>query len=195
VSVFEELWRRDHWRHAESELDLASYARQLELVADRRYGRALELGSGAGIFTRLLAALADEVVGVDVAPSAIERARAGAPTNVHFRLADVREFDPVVEGPWDLAVMSETIYCLGCEWTLFELGWLASRLYESLRPSGRFLMANTYGREQDHVMRPWFINTYQDLFRNVGFTLAHEEVLRGVKDAVAFDVLLTLHER
>ena len=112
--TFEGAWRiGDPWDLETSALDQESYARQLELVGDRRYGRVLEIGCAAGAFTRMVAALADRVLALDVAPSAIERARQDVPPNVEFRAGDVMELDPVKEGPWDLVVMSETIYYLG----------------------------------------------------------------------------------
>ena len=42
---------------------------------DRRYSRTLEIGCGAGAFTRLLAGVSERVVALDVSPAAIERAR------------------------------------------------------------------------------------------------------------------------
>lgn len=197
-AAFEERWSRgDPWDVAESALDHASYARQIELLSDRRYERALEIGCGAGAFTRLLAPLARELVALDIAPSAIERARAGAdaPANAEFRAANIMELDPAAEGPWDVVVMSETIYCLGWLYSLFEVGWLAERLLDGTREGGRFLMANTYGRPSDHLLRPWLIDTYRDLFTNVGYTLEREEVLHGEKEGVGFDVLISLFRK
>ena len=34
------------------------------------------------------------------------------------------EYDVKAEGPWDLVVFSETIYCLGWLYPLFDVGWL-----------------------------------------------------------------------
>lgn len=194
--AFEERWRDgDRWDIEGAALDRASHARQLELLADRRYRRALELGCGGGAFARLLAGIADDVVAVDIAPTAIELARGAVPPNVELRLANIMELDPEAEGPWDAVVMSETIYCLGWLYPLFELGWLAERVHGALVPDGRFLMANTYGRERDYLLRPWLIDTYRDLFRNVGFRLAREETLRGEKGGEEFVILLSLFER
>src|SRR5256885_13304956 len=46
--------------------------------------RALDVGTGAGTLALALAPLVREVVGVDVVPELLERARAGAPANVTF---------------------------------------------------------------------------------------------------------------
>jgi SAM-dependent methyltransferase len=194
--TFEDAWRvGDPWELETSALDQESYARQLALVGDRHYGRVLEIGCAAGAFTRRLAALADRVLALDVAPSAIERAFRDVPPNVEFRVGDVMELDPVGEGPWDLVVMSETIYYLGWLYTFFEVGWLADQVFEATQPGGRFLMANTYGTNSQSLMQPWLIDTYRDLFANVGFKLEAHEGFRSEKGGVEFETAIWLFEK
>jgi len=195
---FEERWREgDPWDVERSELDQASYECQIALLRDRSYGNVLELGCGAGSFTRRLAEIADRTVAVDVAPSAIERARAAGadPSAVDFRVANIMDFDLRAEGPWDLVVMSETIYYLGWLYPLFDVGWLASEIFATTRTGGRFLMANTYGAEKDHLLRPWLIDTYRDLFLNVGYGRAAEKLLAGTKIDVRYEVLVALFSK
>ena len=176
-------------------LDQQSYARQLALIGDRSYRTCLELGCAAGAFTRRLAPLADQVVAVDVAPSAIERAQEEVPKNVEFRVGDAMELDPVAEGPWDLVVMSETVYYIGWLYTFFEVAWLAEQLFESTRPGGRFLMANTYGTPSNWLMQPWLIDTYRDLFTNVGYALEAQESLQAEKGGVEWETSIALFEK
>jgi SAM-dependent methyltransferase len=196
-SFFEERWREgDPWQIESSELDQASHARQLELLGGRRYGRVLELGCGAGSFTRKLAKIADSVVAVDIAPSAIERAAKDfGSRSIDLRVGDIVDFDPRPEGPWDLVVMSETIYYIGWVHPLFSVGWLASELFASTRPGGRFLMANTCGTEKDYLLLGWLIKTYRDLFLNVGYRREAEEIVRGSKDSVDYEVLVSLFSK
>ncbi len=191
--TFEDRWREgDPWDLETSALDQESYARQLALLGDRRYGRVLEIGCAAGAFTRRLAALADRVLALDVAPSAIERARQDIPANVEFRVGNAMELDPVGEGPWDLVVMSETIYYLGWLYTFFEVGWLAEQMFEATQSGGRFLMANTYGGGSNSLMQPWLIDTYRDLFTNVGYKLEVRESFRSEKDGAEFETAIWL---
>ena len=76
-TFFDGLWKHgDPWQFDSSVFERGKYNRQIELVADRRYERVLEIGCGAGVFTRQLAALARVVVAMDVSPVAIGAARA-----------------------------------------------------------------------------------------------------------------------
>ena len=111
---FDDLWTQgDYWRLETCEFDQSGYARSLQLLSDRRYPRTLEIGCGAGAFTRLLASMSDHVVGLDVSPAAIDRARGQvADPGVEFRVANVMDAAPETEGPWDLIVMNETVYYL-----------------------------------------------------------------------------------
>jgi len=193
-AFFDDLWRPGGlWGRECSNFSQATCARELALLEGRRYRRALEVGCGAGFFTRLAAGLADRTVALDLSEVAIARARAaGAPGPVDYRVANVMEYDPVTEGPWDLVVMNETVYYLGWLYSFFEVGWLASQLFEATRGGGRLLMANTFSLSQDYLHRTWLIWTYRDLFRNVGYRLEAEEVARGREDRTNFEVLISL---
>ena len=140
------------------------------------------------------------MLAVDVADAALERARAtvegAGPGIVEFLAADLIHLDLRDGGPWDLVVFSETIYCLAWAYSFFDVAYLAARFLDATAQGGRLLLANTYGAgEKDWLLRPWLIDTYRDLFRNVGFGLRAEEVFRGTKHGVEFDVLISLFEK
>jgi predicted TPR repeat methyltransferase len=195
-AFFDGLWAdRDPWDLDRSELDQRRYARQLELLADRRYARALEIGCGGGAFTRRLAAVCDELVALDVSRHAIDRARAaGTPSGVEFRLANVMEIELEQEGSWDLVVLTETAYYLGWLYPMFEIGWLAHSLHEATVGGGRLLLANTV-LDDDGIMSGWLIRSYRDIFARVGYDVEREEVLRGLKESVELEVLITLFRK
>jgi SAM-dependent methyltransferase len=170
------------------------------MVSGHRYERALEIGCGSGCFTRLLAGVADQVLAQDVAPAAIERARVQTSdlrtSTITFRAADIMYLDLAAGGPWNLVVFSETIYCLGWLYSFFDISWLGKRLFDNTPNGGRLLLANTYGRENDDWLQTrWLIDTYRDLFRNIGFRVEREDSFKGAKDGVDFTVLMTLFER
>ncbi|HEX2722868.1 MAG TPA: class I SAM-dependent methyltransferase, partial [Gemmatimonadaceae bacterium] len=195
---YERLWSQsDPWQSDSSELDANRYLHQFALLNDRRYGRVLDAGCGSGQFARLIADISDEVVALDIAPAAIARTRkaCAGKSNVSFRVHNLMEFNPAAEGPFDLVVMSESIYSLGWLYSLFDIGWLMSQFRDALREEGRFLLVNTRGKETDYLLTPWLIDTYRDLFLNLGFDLEHEETLSGIKDSVQYDILMSLFRK
>jgi SAM-dependent methyltransferase len=191
---FDGLWSKgDPWDIEGAELTRREHDRMIALLDGRRYGRALEIGCGAGAFTRRLSTIADAVVALDIAQAAIERARTlnAGPAAVEFRVANVMDYDPRADGPWDLVVMAEMIYLLGWLYPFFDIAWLASQLFAATAEGGRLLLANTtYGMEQP-LLLPWIIRTYHDLFRNVGYETESEETLRGTKDGVELEILIS----
>lgn len=193
---FEELWSMgDPWDLETSALDRRRYERQIELLSDRRYGRTLEIGCAAGAFTRLLAPACDELLALDISPTAIARAKESVPLpTVDFRVVNVMKFDAENSGPWDLVVLTETAYYLGWLYPMFEVGWLAHALHGATKPGGRLLLANTFGRENG-IMSDWLIWTYRDLFVRAGFDVDAEETLRGEKETVEMEILITRFEK
>jgi SAM-dependent methyltransferase len=194
---FDALWKRgDPWSFATSSFERERFARLLAMISDRRYPRVLEIGCGAGSFTRLLAGVADSVLAFDISPTAIERAaEIGAGPGVEFRVANAMDYGLYHKGPWDLIVLSETIYYLGWLYSFFEVGWLASQLFLATAPGGRLFLANTFGDFDDELLLPWLIRTYHDLFRNVGYEAAREEIFRGGESRPELAVLMTLFTR
>jgi len=194
---YERVWASgDAWNFETSAFEHDRYGFLARLIADRRYGRAVEIGCGSGCFTNRLRAIADHVLALDVSAGAIERARgqatAAGPGDVEFVVANAMEHDFSAGGPWDLVVLAETIYSLGWLYPLFDLGMFALHLGESLAADGRLLLSNTYGAERDWLMRPFLIDTYRDLFVNAGFGIDAEAVFEGVKDGESFRVLATI---
>jgi SAM-dependent methyltransferase len=194
---FDRLWSKgDFWELETSEYERARLARLLEVVGGRRYARALELGCGAGAFTRQLAGLADGVLAVDVFEIALSRARSvPAPPGIEWRAGNAMDMNFSAEGPFDIVVLVETVCYLGWLYPFFDVAWLAHALLEASAPGGRLLLANTKGDIGDALLLPWVIDSYRDLFRNVGWRVVHEETWRGRKNGVALDVLITLLER
>jgi len=191
---FEELWSRgDPWELDSSELDQSRYRRQIELLEDRRYERALELGCGAGAFTALLARIADHVTAIDVARAAVAAAdrRGLDPSKVEVRAEDIMGFDPSREGSFDLVVLAETVYYLGWLYPMFDVAWLAARVFQATSSGGRLLLVNSYGGDEDWLQRPWLLHTYRDLFANVGYTLETQETISGVKNGSVVTILMS----
>jgi SAM-dependent methyltransferase len=73
--------------------------------------RALDSGTGAGVLALALAPLVREVVGVDVVPELLEKARGDAPANVTFVEGDAMAL-PFEYGEFDLACSRRTLHHL-----------------------------------------------------------------------------------
>ena len=192
---FEELWQQgDHWELDSSAFEQARFARLHALLAGRHYPRVLELGCGTGAFTHHLARLADHVVALDISPTAIARASTVVigPATVDFRQANIMEYNPHSEGPWDLIVLSDVVCYLGWLYSFFDVGWFVAQLFAATRGGGHCLFANAMGEFGDMLLLPWLIRTYRDLFGNVGYHLEAEEVFRGTKHGVPIESLMTL---
>lgn len=101
----------DPW-NMESPLEQARFAATNALV-ERTFGRVgtlLEVGCGEGHQTRVLCAVADEVHGIDVSPTAVARARERLPM-AHFAATDIHG-QPWgdQQGRFDLVVACEVLY-------------------------------------------------------------------------------------
>ncbi|MEU9635429.1 class I SAM-dependent methyltransferase [Streptomyces tendae] len=90
----------------------AHYYRWVQRQLPRRFGSALDVGSGTGDLARLLAARATEVHGVDSDPAITAQARAltPEPTAVSFTVADALTDLPV--GPHDVLTCVATLHHL-----------------------------------------------------------------------------------
>jgi ubiquinone/menaquinone biosynthesis C-methylase UbiE len=91
--------------------------RQVEMVRDQLRDfvfpmgdeRALDSGTGAGTLALALAPLVREVVGVDIVPELLERARRNAPANVTFVEGDATSL-PFEDGAFDLSCSRRTVH-------------------------------------------------------------------------------------
>src|SRR6266508_2321141 len=72
-AFFDDLWKRgDPWKLETSDFERIKYEREIGILRGRRYPRVLEIGCGAGWFTRSLAQIADQIVVFDNSPAAID---------------------------------------------------------------------------------------------------------------------------
>ena len=89
------------------------------LVPDLKVARALEVGCGVGKWTDRLAAIADEVIGIDIAWNAIRKARRRHrhEPRIRFQVADLLG-GSLPEPPFDLVVSSR------CSTTSGATSWI-----------------------------------------------------------------------
>ena len=102
-AFFDDLWAGgDPWQLETSPFEHERYARLFGILDQPGYSRILEIGCGAGAFTRMLAPLAQRLLALDVSPKAIGNAQAAPRTanQIEFRVTNIMDYDPEKEGPW-----------------------------------------------------------------------------------------------
>jgi SAM-dependent methyltransferase len=197
-SFFNDLWMRgDPWELETSHWEHERYSRLIAMLDKSRYGRVLEIGCGAGTFTRRLAGRADKVLALDVSSEAIARAKLAQPDlhQVEFRVGNIMDHNLREDEPWDLIVLSETIYFLGWLYSFFDVSWLATEMFDATSQGGEILLANSQFDTGEPLLRTSIIRTYRDLFLNVGYELNAEKVVPGEKHGVSFEVLMSLFRK
>src|SRR5712691_3650277 len=108
--IFERLYRqaRDPWGLQYSPLAMQRYLTLIEIISQVAPCTAiLDVGCGEGIFTKYLTGFAREVVGIDVSPTAIERAKMRVP-RASFHCAALEDFH--AERRYDLVIAVEMLY-------------------------------------------------------------------------------------
>ncbi len=141
--VFDRIYARgeDPWDFQGSAYEIAKYDETLAALPRPRFAGALEVGCSIGVQTRRLAERCDALLALDLAPLAVERARARCADlpQVRVRQAQVpRDWPP---GTYDLVVLSEVLYFLDHA----DLAGLARLVLGSLRADGVVLLVNWTG--------------------------------------------------
>jgi ubiquinone/menaquinone biosynthesis C-methylase UbiE len=97
--------------HAEQQVEMVREQLR-QFVAPNGDERALDVGTGPGTLALALAPLVREVVGVDIVPELLERARANAPAHVTFVEGDATSL-PFEVGSFDLVCTRRTLHHIG----------------------------------------------------------------------------------
>lgn len=130
----------DPWNYG-SPYEQEKYQRQIALLPEGHIGRALELASAEGFFSRLLAPRVERLISTDISTKAVERAskRCAGFGNIDWRTLDLAA-DPIPDG-MDLIVCSEVLYYLD---DAEELARVTRRLADALAPGGSILTAHAF---------------------------------------------------
>lgn len=136
----------DPWKLASSDYEAAKFAHTHDVLADRRYAHALEIGCAYGVLTGQLAPLCDHLLAIDISTKALAKARerlSDCPGVTLARLAFPQE-TPDVEA-FDLIVLSEVAYY----WDRVDLDRACAWLRGHVAPGGRIILVH-YTGETDY---------------------------------------------
>jgi len=128
----------DHYRRGETPWDKGAASPGLVdfLAKEPLHGRVLVPGCGVGHDVRALSAAAEEVVGIDIAPSAVAAAQTFSPVgHERYELADLFALPPHLRGAFDW-VWEHTCFC--AIQPALRAAYVAA-VADALRPGGHLL--------------------------------------------------------
>ncbi|MBD2105071.1 trans-aconitate 2-methyltransferase [Leptolyngbya sp. FACHB-261] len=157
----------------------------IELLAPQLGEHILDLGCGTGQLTAEIAALGAKVVGIDHAPTMVEKAQANYP-QLKFAVADATDFS--LAEPFD-AVFSNAVL----HW-IQEPEKVIRCIWQALKPGGRFVaefgglgnvkaittaltdVLTATGYVENATLNPWYfpsIGEYTTLLEKQGFEVSY----------------------
>ncbi len=137
----------DPWRMETSAYEAVKYGATLAALPRARYAHAIEIGCSVGVLTARLAARCDDLLGIDVAQAALDRAALrcrGLP--VRFELSTLPETSPT--GRFDLIVLSEVLYYFDPA----GVGRLAAAVKNMAAPLADILLVHWLGETPDYPL-------------------------------------------
>jgi trans-aconitate methyltransferase len=132
VGDFEEMYRdfEDPWEQTTREKGVFEKRIALDIIRREGYERVMELGCGLGEFTSQIQRASRFALGVDVSPTAIQKARLSHP-NAEFIIGDVLDLDIYRHFKPDCIVFSEITWYI-----LEKLDTLKTFLHQEFRGGG-----------------------------------------------------------
>lgn len=136
----------DPWDLASSEYAAEKFAHTHDVLADRRYARALEVGCAHGVLTSHIVGLCDSLLAVDISTHALSKARERVGDRPELTLGHMTFPAEAPEGePFDLVILSEVAYY----WGLVDLDRTSEWLRGNVAPGGRVILVH-YTGETDY---------------------------------------------
>ncbi len=132
----------DPWNLASSQYEAAKFAHTHDLLADRRYRHAFEVGCAHGVLTGYLAPLCDSLLAIDISGKALARAQDRMGDRPGVTLAQMAFPKDAPEArSFDLVVLSEVAYY----WDIVDLDRAGEWLRDNVIPTGRIILVHYTG--------------------------------------------------
>ena len=135
----------DPWHFRTDPYEQAKYRHTCDVLHERRFASALEVGCSIGVLTRMLAPQCDRLLALDLVdqPLAAAARHCADQPWVEFQRMQVPEAWP--ERRFDLIILSEVLYFL----TPPDIDRCVHRVVDSLLPGAAVLLVNWLGRSDD----------------------------------------------
>lgn len=144
ATYFDDIFASDDdpWSLASSSYEAAKFDHTHDVLADRRYATALEVGCAHGVLTDRLVPLCDSLLAIDISTPALAKAnkRVGDRPGVVLQKMAFPKQTPQ-DQPFDLIVLSEVAYY----WDVVDLDRASEWLREHVREGGRLLLVHYIG--------------------------------------------------
>jgi peptidoglycan/xylan/chitin deacetylase (PgdA/CDA1 family)/predicted TPR repeat methyltransferase len=145
-AFFERVFEtEDPWSYS-NPYETLKYEQTLALLPAGPIGRAMEVACAEGHFTLMLAPRVERLLAVDIAETAVVRAKARCAALDNIDYAQFNLIDDTFPEDLDLIVCSEVLYYLEDE---KKLAKVAARMSDALKPGGLLLMAHAFQLSDD----------------------------------------------
>ena len=146
---FNSLYRNssDPWACSDTKYryQLLKYSKLIALLPKREYRKALDVGCGLGMMSRLLAPYIGEGLGIELSQVAVENAAKISRSfpNLSFKQGDITKLGETVEGKYDLIVLADVLYYLS-PLNDTSIKGIIQMIEDLLEPGGIVLIANHF---------------------------------------------------
>lgn len=128
----------DPWDYATSPYEAHKYAQTLAALPRAHYAHALEIGCSVGVFTHRLAPRCDDLLAIDIAPSAVAQAQRRTADQPQVRVQQGDAVQALPPGPYDLIVLAE----VGYYWSSTNLLRVRDAIVRALAPGGDLVLVH-----------------------------------------------------
>lgn len=146
---FNALYRNsaDPWACSDTKYryQLLKYSKLIALLPKREYRRALDVGCGLGMMSRLLSPHIGQGLGIELSQAAVENAAKLSHSfpNLRYKQGDITKLNETAEGKYDLIVLADVLYYLS-PLNDSSIKAIIQMVEDLLEPSGIVLIANHF---------------------------------------------------